>query len=210
MCSGRVNSSCSISDTYVILDTKSLLMKRNISVVYGHGQSRICGGAVRWSYRKWPWSKVTLVTWPEEALTRSDDVTWPKVTWPHGCATGFPALLTGTWVSPLLGPFDRKCFSRTFFPRTFPPNFFSPYFFPLLFFPYFFPQYLFFPVLFFPYFFPRTFFPVHFIPSFFHRTFFSRTFFPVLFFSRTFSPHFFPPYFFPILFFSVSRAFFLL
>ena len=89
-------------------------------VVYGYSSSHICGGAVRWCYRKWrdrkwPCPEVCYahaqpeiapyppycglltgsdkVTWPEEALTRS--MFWACATW--SCA-----------ISTLLWPFDRK------------------------------------------------------------------------------------------------------
>jgi hypothetical protein len=77
------------------------------SVVYEDSSSHICGGSMRWIYRKSrdrPWSEVTLVTWPEvtspeEVMTGSDRVYvrnrklcnirpsgdfWPEITSPLG------------------------------------------------------------------------------------------------------------------------------
>ena len=102
-------------------------MKIRISVVYGDGQSRICGGAMR-SYRKW----YRAHAWPE--------VTSPEVTWL------FPRTFFSRTFFPLL-------FFPVFLPRTFipvlvfpvlfppvlpPPRTFFPYFSPVPFFPYFF------------------------------------------------------------------------
>jgi len=113
------------------------------------------------------------------------DVTEGHVTpWVRACATGFPALFTGSWVPPV----------RTFWPEVgvsrssgaFSPEVgvSSPFFrFPALFFrKYVLRMPRFSPVLF-PVFFHRTFFTVHFF-SYFFSVLFSCTFFHVLF-SRT-------------------------
>ena len=37
----------------------------NMQVVYGHGQSRICGGSDHWAWPEVTWPEVTVVTCPE-------------------------------------------------------------------------------------------------------------------------------------------------
>jgi hypothetical protein len=74
-------------------------------VVYGDGQSRICGGSCGGSnHCAWPkvtWPEVTSVTWPE--LT---SVTWPELTLSGNM---FCAKATGSCaISALMGPYDRK------------------------------------------------------------------------------------------------------
>ena len=74
------------------LNTKTLMI-----VVYGDGQSRICGGSCGGSdHCAWPevtWPEVTSVTWPEVTLSGSMFCV---------CATG------SCHISALVGPFDRK------------------------------------------------------------------------------------------------------
>ena len=151
-------------------------------VVYGHSSSRIWGGAVRRSNRKWP------------------EVTWPEVTRSHVTGRGHVrkcvlrilnrklrticpsgTFFTGsdkvTWPEELLS--GLTIFSHTSSPRTFFPYFFSRTFFPYFFLPYYFPG--FFSRVIFPYY-----FGVFFSLNFFHIFFFYVTFFSVLFFTRIF------------------------
>ena len=145
-------------------------------VVHGHSSSRIWGGAVRRSNRKWQEVTRSHVTGrghvrkcvlrmlnrklrticPSGALfTGSNKVTWPEEVL-SGLTICFP------YFPPYFFPYF---FSRTFFPYFFLPYYFRVfflvlfsriilvYFFPLIFFPYFF-----FTLLFFPYFFSPVFF----------------------------------------------------
>jgi len=154
------------SDTWVFRHPVTL--NKNLWVVYGDGQSSICGGGARWCYRKWSWSEVTRTDTDRKwRQSRDRKRSWPEVTSQE--VTSFFPRATGSWG----------------FPR------FSPPFFPG--FPYFFRKYVlrkpgFSPVLFFSALFSRTFFPILFF----------RSFFPVLFFPYFFFPYFFPVFFFSV------------